>query len=541
MRSTFYGLNIGNKGLFVAQRQLDSTGHNIANANTVGYSRQRFVTSAVPPPGFQQKFAPISKGQVGAGVETLSLDQIRDQFLDRQYRHEQTKANYWSTKSNALYYIEDVFNGEHETSLVGIMGSFFNAVQELTKNPTDEAIRTNMIQEARKMIDVMHSNYSQLRDLMYQQDYALAMQVNTINEISQKIASLNENIFKYEQGGNVANDLRDTRNLLIDQLSTLVDIQYREVGTGKYNIHGLELSTMEINIGVDNEPLIVHKDFRRLYADQSAKNDVIFDIEYSLGADLPDESLLHHIRFEDSDVFGGGDTMLEVSGGSIKGYIDIRDGNDRDNQGIPYFIARLNELAKALVETFNEVHEQGWTVPYTNKDGIFFESATGISFFAEDCLTAATIRLSDEVLASGFNIAASSQVVQRVRNPDDGMDGPDGVWHFNTGNNEIALRLLTEVKGRNDIPVIGSFEGYYKSFISELAAEVGNAKQMDLAEQVLVDSLESQRLSVMGVSIDEEMTHLIRFQHAYNAAARTITSMDDLLDVLINRTGRAGL
>ena len=150
MRSTFYGLDIVNKGLFVAQRQIDVTGHNISNANTVGYSRQRFVTSAVPPPGSRQQFAPVTKGQVGAGVETMSLDQIRDRFLDRQLRHEQTKANYWQTKSNALYYIEDVFNGEHDTSLVGIMGSFFNAVQELTKNPTDEAIRTNMIQEARK-------------------------------------------------------------------------------------------------------------------------------------------------------------------------------------------------------------------------------------------------------------------------------------------------------------------------------------------------------------------------------------------------------
>jgi flagellar hook-associated protein 1 FlgK len=534
MRSTFSGLDIGNKGLFIAQRQIDATGHNIANANTVGYSRQRFVTSAVPPPGFNQQFAVVTRGKVGGGVESLSLDQIRCQFLDRQFRHEQTKANYWSTKSHALYYIEDVFNGEHDTSLVGIMGTFFNAVQELTKNPTDEAIRTNLIQEARKMIDVMRSNYAHLEDLMYQQDYALVQQVTTINEISQKIASLNENIFKYEQGGNVANDLRDARNLLIDQLSALVDVQYKEVGTGKYNIHGIELTTMEISIGIDAEPLVVHKEFRSLYADQSHDNDVT----EAMDQPLPDESKLHVIRFVDHEFFGGADDLLEVGGGSIKGYLDIRDGNDRDNQGIPYFIAQLDSLAKALVETFNEVHMEGYTVPYTDRDGMSFNSETGIPFFAVDSLTAATIRLSDEVLASGFNIAASSQVVERVRNTD---EDPEGVWHFNTGNNEIALRLLKEVKGRNDIPIIGSFEGFYKSFISELASEVGNAKQMDLAEQVLVDSLESQRLSVMGVSIDEEMTYLIRFQHAYNAAARTITSMDDLLDVLINRTGRAGL
>jgi len=532
MRSTFYGLNIGTKGLFVAQRQLDVTGHNIANTNTVGYSRQRFVTEAVPPPGYKQQFAPISKGQVGAGVETMSLDQIRDRFLDRQFRQEQTKANYWQTKSNALYYIEDVFNGEQDASLVGIMGSFFNAVQELTKNPMDEAIRTNLIQEARKMIDVLNSNYTQLKDLMYQQDYALSQQAGAINDISQKITDLNDNIFRYEQSGQVANDLRDARNLLIDELSTIANIQYREVGTGKYNIYGIELTTMEIDIGIDNEPLIVHKDFRRLAAVQDFDENYV--IETMEPAATPEE-LLHMLYFEDSDVFGPGGDMLEVSGGKIKGYLDIRDGNEKDNQGIPYFVAQLDTLVNALVYEFNEVHRQGWTMPFTDKDGLPWESRDGILFFDEDGVTAATIKLSEDILLSGFNIAASSQLVERVRDP------IDGTWHFNTGNNEIALRLISDVRERNDIDVIGSFEGFYKSFLSELASEVGHAKQMDISEQVLVDSLESQRLSVMGVSIDEEMTHLVRFQHAYNAAARTITSMDDLLDVLINRTGRAGL
>lgn len=526
MRSTFYGLDIANKGLFVSQRQIDSTGHNISNANTEGYSRQRFITAAIPAPGYGQQFATVTKGQVGGGVATLSLDQIRDKFLDRQYRQEQSKANYWETKSSALYYIEDVFNGDHSSSLAGIIGTFFNAVQEMTKNPTDEAIRTNLIQEARKMIDVMNSNYNQLKDLMYQQDYALAQQVNTINEISQQVADLNENIFKFEQGGQVANDLRDTRNLLIDKLSGIVDVQYNEIGTGKYNINGLELTTMEITIGANSDLLVSHMDRYELEAVQEYKNSVVENM--SKDDAQPPESDLHVIRFKDDG------TELEVTGGTIKGYLDIRDGEDKDNQGIPYFIAQLDQLAAALVETFNDVHRQGWSVPYTDKDNVSFESETGIPFFAEDCLTAASISLSSKILDSGFNIAASSMVVERS------LDA-DGAWHFNTGNNETALNLIKEVKERTDIPIIGSFEGFYKSFISELAAEVGHSNQMDTSEQVLVDSLDSQRLSVMGVSIDEEMTSLIRYQHAYNASARTITAMDEMLDVLINRTGRAGL
>ena len=521
MRSTFFGLDIANKGLFVAQRQIDVTGHNISNANTEGYSRQRFITAAVPPPGANSQFAPVSKGQVGGGVETLSLDQIRDKFLDRQYRQEQSKMSYWETKSNALYYIEDVFNGDFSTSLSGIMGTFFNALQELSKNPTDEAIRTNLSQETKRLTDVMHTYYNQLKDLMYQQDYSMSSQVYSINEISQKIADLNENILKYEQGGQTANDLRDARNLLLDQLSALADIQYQEVGTGKYNINGIELTTMNVFIGVDREELITHTFWRELEAVQDATNDVVDDIN---GGIVNEESKLHSIRFADDG------SELELGGGMLKGYLDIRDGNEKDNQGIPYFIAQIDEIAKALVETFNDIHMQGWTVPYTDKNGIPHDSETGIPFFDPYSKTAATIRLSDEVLASGFNIAASSEQV---------IKDEDG--HFNTGNNEIALELIKGVKESNDIPIIGSFEGFFKSFISELAAEVGHSKQMEIAESVLVDSLSSQRLSIMGVSIDEEMTNLIRFQHAYNAAARTITAMDEMLEVLINRTGRAGL
>ncbi|GHV07848.1 flagellar hook-associated protein 1 [Clostridia bacterium] len=520
MRSTFYGLNIATSGLFTAQKQLDVMGHNIANANTEGYSRQRFITQAVPPPGYNPQFAVIEKGQVGQGVSTLSLDQIRDRFLDRQFRQENSKNAYWSTRSSALYYVEDVFNGDQSTSLSGIIGTFFNAVQELSKNPTDEAIRTNMTQETRKMTDVFHSYYDQMRDLMYQQDYALQQQVQVVNEYTAQIVALNENIFKYEQGGQVANDLRDQRNLLLDKMSSLVDITYQEVGTGKYNINGRELTKLQVNIGAEGAMLIDHLESRALIAEQDESNDVTDAMDQP----LPTEKLLHSIRFEDTG------ELLEMSSGELLSLQDIRDGNEKDNQGLPYFIARLDELAKAIVEVFNDVHMNGYTAPYTDLNGEFHESTTGIPFFDVTGLTASKIALSEEILASGFNIAASSELVTK-----------DEEGHFNTGNNINALDLIRLVKERNDIPIIGSFEGYFKSYISEMAAEVGHANQMSAAEMVLVDSLSAQKLSVMGVSVDEEMTDMIRFQHAYNAAARSITAMDEMLEMLIMRTGRVGL
>ncbi|MCL1821066.1 MAG: flagellar hook-associated protein FlgK [Oscillospiraceae bacterium] len=559
MRSTFYGLEIGNKGLFVSQRQVDVTGHNISNTNTVGYSRQRFITEAIPPPGYAAQFASTSTGRVGAGTDTMTLDQIRDIYLDRQFRQEQSKSNYWEQKANALYYIEDVFNGDYDANLAGIFGKFFNSVQELTKNPTDEAIRTNMIQESKKMMDVMHLYYQQLEDLMYEQDYALKTEAGTVSEIAAKIAALNDNILKYELGGQPANDLRDHRNLLVDQLSSLVDVTYEEVGTGKYNIYGVELTTMNVAIGpalgmdraelFEDYWLVAHTRYRKLLSEQTddIENSMIASLEET--GDLDDEGYLHRVGLSEAvydvvtKVIEGDENVIDSvlnlgieygATGRLSGYVDIRDGGAADNQGIPYFVDRLNQFTKALVETFNSVHMQGWSMPYTNSEGEEFDSVSGIPYFDEAGILARTIALSEDIIASAFNVSASSQEVLREADV-------NGRWHYNTGNNEIALKLIKEVKESNEIEVIGSFEGFYMSFISEMAAEVSHSNQMKLAEQILVDSLDNQRLSIMGVSIDEEMTNLIRFQHAYNASARTITSMDDLLETLIHRTGRCGL
>ena len=556
MRSTFYGLDIASKGLFVAQRQLDVMGHNVANANTEGYSRQRFITAAVPAPGVMGKFAPMSKGQVGHGVETLSLDQIRDRFLDRQYRQEVAKTSYWDTRASALYYVEDVFNGTADTRLDAIISRFFNSAQELTKNPTDQSIRTTLLKSAEHLTTVMHEYHSQLVDLMYQQDYMLTVQADVINQYSKQIAALNDSILRFEQGGQIANDLRDHRNLLLDKLATLVDISYEEMGIGKYSINGRELTTMMVTIGPERDLLIGHTEYIELISepDSSIDNYVV---------DSMDSDALHTVRFgevkdyrpdreptftyQDLGLFpdfpSDGDAVI-FGGGELKSYLDMRDGiNSEDIRdgavGIPYYIRQLDILAQALVEEFNRVHTEGWTMPYTDADGNDWDSRNGVLFFAvpgdppeydAPWITAGNIRLSEDILASVFNIAASGETVLR-----------DEDGHFHTGNNENALRFISDVKERNDIDYIGSFEGFFKSFIAELAAEVSSANQMYSAEAVLTDSIQAQRLSVMSVSLDEEMLDMVRFQHAYNAAARALTTMDEMLEVMINRMGRVGL
>ena len=532
MRATFYGLDIANKGLFVAQRNIDVTAHNVSNVNTEGYTRQRFVQASVDPMAMYHRFAPVDQGAIGGGVRTKTLDQIRDLFLDRQYRNENTKTQYWETRSNALYYIEDVFNSIDENSLDGIMASFFNAIQELSKNPTDKAIRKNVEQSALKMTDVMHMYADQLTDLMLQQDLQVVEQVKQVNEMLDQMAVLNDHIFKFELCGQPANDLRDKRNLLLDRLSGMMNINYvEEVAYAEddvdherplMDLNGVPLTRLKLWVGSSTEDeflLVDHIDAFHLYCEQDASNYVLDNLSTER-----DVSLLHSVYLA-SDTELHPDEVEGLFGGSILSCLDLRDGLEPNKQGIPYFMQQLDVFVGAFVREFNEVHRQGWTMPY---DG--FSSETGVDFFDASRQYAFNFSLSEEVLENPFNIAASSvQVIM------------DAIDHLETGNNENVLALIAHVRERTDLDDVGSFEGYYRSFLGALASEVAHANEMTQSQYVLTDSLESQRVSVSGVSVDEEMTNMIRFQHAYSAAARTITAMDEALDVLINRTGRVGL
>ncbi len=517
MRSTFYGLDIANKGLFIAQRQVDLTAHNVSNANTDGYTRQRITSAAVDPVGMFSKFIPSDSANVGGGVRSMSIDQIRDKFLDRQYRNEYTKASYWETRYNTLYYVEDVFNNLDTSNLNDLMSGFFNSLQEISVNSTDAAVRKEVTEKALSLTETFHSYYGSLTDLMTQQNEMLKGSADRVNAISQQVSELNAAIFKYELSGNPANDLRDKRNLLLDELSGITAVSYKETGTGKTDLNGKEMFTFQVTIG--GETLVDHNSYRALEAVRDATNDVLD----AMDPPPTGEDLLYTIRFADT-----GDAV-NISGGTMKAFIDMRDGNTTDTQGIPYLISELNKLVKAVVTEFNAVHQTGWTMPYTDEAGVYHESTNGINFFDPNGLTLDTMGLSAEIKNSVFNVAASGEKVTM-----------DSNLHLETGNNDMA-KALAKLYGAATVPVIGNFEKFYNTFITGLASEVKFASDMTDQEFALCDGLDSQRVSMMGVSIDEEMSSLVRFQHAYNAAARVLTAMDEDLDVLINRTGRVGL
>ena len=496
MRSTFYGLEIARKGLFISQKGLDVTGHNIANANTPGYTRQRLVTSSVEPGVASDGiFTYTSKGQVGAGVTIQELSQIRDKFIDMQFRRENTKLGEWSAKTEAFQYIEDVFREPSDAGLNAVLADFFSDIQEMAKNPESKEIRALVRQDAIKLTETLHHYYDQMIQLQSEQDTAINITVNEINDIVKNIRDLNEQIFRFEIGGEKANDLRDQRNLLVDRMSSLIKIDYYETPDGRFRID------------INGMSLVNHTQYQAIEAVKDVKNPA--------GDDLDN---LYSIKWS------GTNMDVAINGGKLKGYMDIRDGNSPNRMGIPYFIEQLNTFAQALVTKFNEIHNSGYTLPEGDR-----ESQTEIDFFAvprDQDGQAKNISLSQAILDSVYNIAVSAQPVDE--------NDPN-----KPGDNQIALEMAG-LRDLKNLPRVGNFEDFTKMLIADLAVESSHSQKMLEGQEVLTDSLDITRHSISGVSLDEEMTMIIQYQHAYSAAARAISVMDEALDILINRTGLVG-
>lgn len=499
MSTAFYGLNIAKTGLFASQKGLEVVGNNISNVTTVGYTRQRLNLSSIPAPNGSGKLANVESATVGGGVNIDSIEQCRDQYLDIQYRNENSLLGEWTVKADALYYVEDLFNNSNETGIDNALNALFDSFEELSKSPENEEIRTLVRQNAIVFTETMNYYSNKLEGLQYQQNDAISVTVGDINTLTQSISDYNSQILKYERNGDNANELRDKRNTAIDELSNIVDITYSESPSG----------VVTVNFSTNKDCLV---DENGAYS-------------LSLNKNLPDSygnaDKFYSIMLSPTVSLSASD----LNGGTLKGYLDERDGDTEANMGIPYFLKKLDALANAIVETVNNVHETGWIYPSeSNAYLIGVGIKDGISFFDPTKTTAKDISLCEDILRSVFNIAASSVEI---------------TGDENKGNNKNVLEML-KVIDRTDIPIISNIGQYLKSIVADIAVQTSYSNKRVASENILVGNIAYKKESVSGVSIDEEMTNMIMFQKAYSAAARLITAIDEQLDTLVNKMGMVG-
>lgn len=328
MSSTFMGLNTAYTGLQAANAALNTTANNIANAETKGYSRQNVITQAADP---IRSFT--TYGCVGAGVDTLAIERIRDSFYDEKYWANHSKLGEYEVKEYYMKSIQEYYTDDDTIKGFNtIFDEFYTTLQELSKNPGDMTVRQQSIGYANNLCTYFRDMYTNLRKLQADVNHEMKVNVDRINSISQEIAALNKQINVIEMNsGVIANELRDQRDLLVDELSEIVDVEVKEVDIIDTNDPDRDTGGTRYTIKICGQSLVDGNFYRTLTCiprenDENVnQTDVngLYDIYFKGDSDWG--SLEYRNSGESLNIYG------QRAGGKLAGLIQMRDGNNGEN------------------------------------------------------------------------------------------------------------------------------------------------------------------------------------------------------------------
>jgi flagellar hook-associated protein 1 len=448
--STFFGLETTLRALLANQAALDTTGHNISNANTDGYTRQTAVMGASDALQVTDGMRQSTIASIGTGVQIQAYQRVRDQFLDLQYRAQNMVLGQQTATANSLDQVQTALAEPGENGVSNLLTKFWKAWSDVANDPKPgSASRTALVEQAKTLTTSIQGLYSRLTqassDAQGQYNSLIASPNGEVAQDAQELANLNQAIKRAVASGDTPNDLMDRRDVILDKLSGLGQVSITDLGNGSLNI----------SFGDAASPLVADT---TVNWPQSINN-----------AGPPATS----------------------AGGQLGALYDLF----KTGGTIESLQTQLNGVAKDLADKVNALHNPGG-------GGTDFFSYTSGS-------EASTIAVN--VGAAGVRTGTAGSAEE----------------------NDIA-RAIANLAG-------GTTDRLYSSFVTGIGSMVQNAQRQQASSQALVDSVTSQRASTSGVSMDEEMTNMIKFQRAYQAAARAMSTMDDMLDIVINRTGRVGL
>ena len=477
IRSTFATLNLANRALVSQQLGLDITGHNIANANTDGFTRQAAEMQASTPFTMAGTTRPQQPGQLGTGVDVVDVKRFRDGFLDLQFRGENQLLGQWQASQDGITKVEQAFNEPSQQGLAQAMSNFWNSWSALANNPESQSYRKALVEDAQTMTSQMNQLHRTLSTQQRDLDTQVQLRVTDINNLTDQIARLNDQITRIVGAGDQPNDLKDQRDVLLDNLSKIVNLTYTEGSNG----------AVTVNVGGRTA----------VYGNQS------FHLTTQQDPNTGFSSVYWADDFRSSQTPPIPLDQASITSGELMGDITTRDTT------IAGLLDNLNSMAATMITEVNQVHSQGFGL----------NDSTGNPFF--DGTGADDISVSTAVTDDLDNVAAASGQLS----PGDGSNA--------LAIHDLQRQLLMNNQG-------ATIEDFYAGMVANLGVESQQAQGMAKNEQLLSDHLTQQRQSIGGVSLDEETTNLIRYQHAYNAAARVVTAVDEMLDKVINNMGIVG-
>lgn len=420
-------LNTATSGMKVGQIGINTASHNISNMNTPGYVRQRLEQSTTEPyyqPGFGHNRVGI--GQVGTGVQGDAIVRIKNSFYDYQFRSE--SPAYGNTVSKYNYYVnmESIFNEPSETSISNALNDFYDGFNELSKNPNNVGAKNIAIESAKYLGSSITKVYDSLDKLQKETAKDKENIINSINDEIAEIQDLDKRIQIVLNNGDNPNDLLDRRDMLLDSLSSKIDLN--------------------------------HKDLQGALADGKLEIDEVKD----LGID-----------------------------GSLQGVLEMESELDK-------YKNELSKMIQGLADSVNGVYKNG------------LNGADAKDFFK--------VKVENgKVVGIGVN--------------EDFVNDPSSLQM--TSDKALELGGLKDKKitiDGEDISVVD----FYNGIVQDLGHATQNIKKLEKNQSKLLNSIDTARWNIAGVSQDEEMVSLIQYQHAYKASAKVVSVVDNLLDVVIN-------
>lgn len=568
MQSTFSGLNTMVNGIYTQRLGLNTVGHNISNSNTEGYSRQTAHAAATPS---SEVYTLAGASQVGNGSTVTSVIRARDIYADRQYWKENSTDGYYNGKANNYAKIESIFNDSDNSGVQNAMEKFYQAWQDCSTTASSDTSRQNVINAGQNFAQSLQIAAKQTKEQIDSLYDDISLSVVKMNRLMGQVVELNKNIAGIEATGAHANDLRDQRDLIVDQLTSMTDITVYESANGMYTlvsngttlVNGITKVDLEMSAPKNNTTYslsdydIMIKQTGTVYTPGNGELKAQFE------AVAEDKGYIDQVANMAAFMF----TTLNdqhKAGYGIDGSKDKPFGNanakDNATTGLNFY-GESNKIFEwdaknGKLDVYNKKKDG-------TKDNASKESLSGMQileiFTVNSELTATDghkklatrsgERDTDGKLLYQTAAGGTTTDVTQAKKDADGNPLPVDVNGTGDGSNAVWIAALfncerdktsPEVNGTDRLIGNGSLYSYYNTSMTTMGSDASNMNGRVKFQSGVMDQVENLRSSTNGVNWDEELSNMITFQQGYSACSRCLSAMDECLDKLINGTGTVG-
>lgn len=556
MRSTFSGLNTMVRGISGNQLSLDTVGHNITNASTTGYSRQSVNLAATRAQATSSIYGDVL---VGTGVDSTSITRARNTYADKQFWSETATQNYYKTKQTNYDKVEAVFDDSDNTGIQNTLKEFYSSWSSLSTSASTSSNRISVISKAQSFIDSVQTAAKQLQNQVTSNYDELSSGITKINNLTSQITQLNQNIMTTEANGASANDLRDQRDNLVDTLSTYTNLNVYEDSNGMYSVvsngvslvNGVNKLTLKLSDPIENSTYGVNDyniEIKEAGTTFMPTNGILKSLQDTIAEDktyidgLANISATMMTTFNAQHQQGAGIDSAATSGLNFFGSNDMTYTWDATNNAV---------VATATTKSQTSTTTDGVTTYTLTKT---LDSSNTTSLKGINIINAMTV--ATELTASdGQNLIAARTTSGTAGTPTIAGTKTTTTTTFTSstmngtadGTNAVNVSALFNMDQSNTVDktttrAIGevSINNYYNTMTSKLGSDSESMDDKASSQDDLITQITNWRSSTSGVDWNEELTNMIKFQQGYSACSRCLTTMDEMLDKLVNSTGTVG-